>query len=133
MFKETIAYTDYNGVERTEDFYFNLSKGEIAKMQLAHSGNLADWMKSVIEAKDQQKIVDLFNEIVDMSYGVKSEDGRRFIKTPQVLEEFKQTEAYSDFYFKLVTDAGYASKFVNAIIPADIQAQAASQSAKLAS
>lgn len=133
MFKETITYTDYNGVERTEDFYFNLSKGEIAKMQLAHSGNLADWMQSVIEAKDQQKIVDLFNEIVDMSYGIKSEDGRRFIKTPQVLEEFKQTEAYSDFYFKLVTDAAYASKFVNAIIPADIQAQAASQSPKLAS
>ena len=119
MFKKTITYLDYNGLEIKEDFYFNLTKAEIMEMQLQKSGGFAEKIQKVVDAKDVPELVSIFKELILKSYGVKSDDGKRFIKTDKVREEFTQTEAYSDLYVELATNADSASAFVNGIIPAD--------------
>ena len=123
MLKKTIKYTDYNGVERTEDFYFNLSKAEIMEMQLTTVGGLDAYLKKIISAQDMPTLMRIFKDLILKSYGVKSDDGRRFIKNEKLREEFEQTEAYSILYMELSTDAESAAAFVNGIIPADVANQ----------
>lgn len=117
MIKRTITYEDYNGVSRTEDFYFNLSKAEIAEMELSTTGGMGEMIRRIIEAQDTPAIVKIFKEILFKAYGEKSADGRRFIKSPELSLEFSQTEAYSQLFMELATDADKAAAFVNGIVP----------------
>lgn len=125
MIKETIAYTDYNGVERKEDFYFNLTKAEIMEMEMSTQGGLAEMIQRIVAAQDQPAIIKIFKELIIKAYGVKSPDGKRFIKNEDVINEFIQTEAFSQLFMKLATDADAASKFVNGVVPADMAKQIA--------
>lgn len=118
MLKKTITYTDYNGSERTEDFYFNLSKAEIMEMEMSTSGGLAEMITKIVAAQDAPAIIKIFKDLVLKAYGEKSPDGRRFIKNDEITAAFSQTEAYSQLFMELATDADAASKFVNGIIPA---------------
>lgn len=117
MFKKTITYTDYNGTERTEDFYFNLTKAELMEAELSANGGLEAMLKKIVNSKDAPKIVEMFKKIILMSYGEKSDDGRRFIKNDEIREAFAQTEAYSELFMELSTDAEKAAAFVNGIVP----------------
>lgn len=117
MLKKTFTYTDYNGVERTEDFYFNLSKAELMEMELSTTGGLAEMINKIVAAQDAPAIVKIFKELVLKSYGQKSADGRRFIKSKELADEFAQTEVYSQLFMELATDADAAAKFVNGIVP----------------
>ena len=121
MLKKTMTYTDYNGVERTEDFFFNLTKAELMEMELGTAGGLAETLQKIVDSKDAPAIIKAFKDIVLKAYGKKSDDGRRFIKTPEISEEFAQTEAYSDLFMLLATNAEEAAKFVNGIVPQDNQ------------
>ena len=123
MLKKTITYVDYNGTERTEDFYFNLSKAEIMEMEMGTTGGLAEMIKKVVDAKDAPAIIKIFKDLVLKAYGEKSLDGRRFIKSEALSNEFSQTEAYAQTFMELATDADKASEFVKGIIPADIEKQ----------
>ena len=129
MLKKTITYTDYNGLERTEDHYFNLNKAEIMKMQVTTVGGLHEMLTRIIAAQDYPSIYKTFEGIVDLAYGVKSADGKRFMKEDEnghaYYKEFKQTEAYSQLIMELATDAKSATDFVNGIIPADMSKQVA--------
>ena len=116
MLKKTVTYTDYNGVERTEDFYFNLTKAEIMEMELTTSGGLAEMITKIVEAKDGPAIIKVFKDLVLKAYGEKSPDGRRFIKSVEIADAFSQTEAYSQIFMELATDADAAAAFVNRII-----------------
>lgn len=120
MLKETRTYTDYDGNERTEDFYFNLTKAEILEMELSTTGGMENMVRRMIAAQDTPELVALFKKLVLAAYGVKSPDGRRFIKSDALREEFSQTEAYSDLFMELATDADKAAAFVNGIVPADL-------------
>ena len=120
MLKKTVKYTDYNGVERTEDLYFNLNKAELMEMELCTTGGMAEMIKKIVAAQDTPSIIKIFKDIVLKAYGVKSDDGKRFIKNDAIREEFVQTEAYSIIFMELATDADAAAKFVNGIMPADI-------------
>lgn len=124
MFKDKVTYTDYNGVEREEEFFFNLNEAELFEMQNSVRGGLTEKVKKIMATKNTPEIIKLFKEIMQMSYGVKSDDGRRFIKNKEVLEEFTQTEAYSKIYMKLATDSDYAAKFINEIIPKELSDRA---------
>lgn len=119
MLKETITYTDYNGTERTEDFYFNLTKAELMEMEMSTTGGLAEMINRIVAAQDAPSIIRIFKELVLKAYGQKSPDGKRFIKSEALSTEFSQTEAYSQLFMKLATDADAASKFVNGIVPAE--------------
>ena len=118
MVKETITYTDYNGVERTEDFYFNLNKAELMEMEMSISGGLTEMIQRIVSAQDAPAIIKIFKELILKAYGQKSADGKRFVKNDELRDEFTQTEAYSQLFMKLATDADSASKFVNGIMPA---------------
>ena len=118
MLKKTFTYTDYNGVERTEDHYFNLSKAELMEMELSTTGGLAEMINKIVAAQDAPSIVKMFKELVLKAYGQKSDDGRRFIKSKELSDSFAQTEAYSQLFMELATDADAAAAFVNGIVPA---------------
>lgn len=117
MYKMTKTYTDFNGIERTEDFYFNLTAAEISEMQLSTDGGLDVYINKIVDAKDNKAIVHLFKDLVLKAYGEKSDDGKRFIKSDEVRESFSQTQAYSDIFMELATDADAATNFVNGITP----------------
>ena len=117
MLKKTITYTDYNDVERTEDFYFNLTKAELMEMEMGAGGGLSGMIEKIVSAKDAPAIIKVFKELVLKAYGEKSADGKRFIKSKEISEAFAQTEAYSQLFMELATDADAASKFVNGIAP----------------
>jgi hypothetical protein len=117
MLKKTMTYTDYDGNQRTEDFYFNLSKAEVAEMEMSTAGGLDKMINRIIAEQDGKRIIELFKDLVLKAYGKKSDDGKRFIKTKELSEEFSQTEAYSDLFMELATDAEAAAAFVNGIVP----------------
>lgn len=129
MLKKPITYTDYNGVERTEDFYFNLSKAELMEMELSVTGGMTEMLNKIIAAKDAPSLMKTFKEIIMKSYGVKSDDGKRLIKSEELSIAFTQTEAYPVLFMELITDDKAAADFVNGIIPNEIQAEVAAQTA----
>lgn len=132
MLSKNIKYTDYNGVEREETFLFNLSKAELMEMEMGTTGGLAEMIKKIINTQDTPSIMEMFKKIILKAYGEKSADGKRFIKigpdgTP-LSQAFAETEAYSELYMELVSNADSAAKFVNAIIPKEVSDQAAAMS-----
>lgn len=127
MLVKRINYTDYNGNQRSEDFYFNLNKGEIFNLQFGTEGGLDKAIQKIIQTEDTPKIVKIFQDIILNAYGVKSDDGRRFIKSEELSTEFKQTEAYSELLMELVSDEKKAADFINALMPKDLAEEAQKQ------
>lgn len=117
MLKKQISYVDYDGNKREETFYFNLTKAEIAEMELSAEGGLVASLQKIVDEKDSKRIVETFKDLILRSYGQKSIDGKRFIKTPELREEFSQTEAYSELFVELASSADAAAAFVNGIVP----------------
>lgn len=118
MLKKTITYNDYNGNERTEDFYFNLTKAEVMEMEMGTSGGLVEMINRIVAAQDAPAIIAIFKKLVLQAYGEKSPDGKRFIKSEELSTAFSQTEAYSILFMELATNADEAAKFINGIVPA---------------
>lgn len=131
MIKKEITYTDYNGIERKETFWFHLSKAELLDMMMASDGDYAETVQRIIDAKDVPALISMFKDLMMKSYGVKSEDGRRFVKSKELTEEFEQSAAYSDLYMELVTDTDKAIEFVTGIIPADLESKLTTMSPPL--
>lgn len=120
MLKKTVTYVDYNGVERTEDFYFNLSKAEVTEMELSVEGGFSKMIEEIVKSNDNVRIIELFKQMVLKAYGEKSADGKRFIKSKEIAEAFSQTEAYSEIFMELALDEKAAAAFVNGIMPANL-------------
>lgn len=116
MLKKTITYTDLNGVDRTEDFYFDLSQPEILRMQASEKGGYDVQLRSIAADMNAGLIMQFFEDFIKKAYGEKSEDGRRFIKSPELSEAFMQTPAYEVLFEELVTDDQKAADFVNGIM-----------------
>ena len=129
MLKKLIKYVDYDGRERQENFYFYMSKAELMEMELGTVGGMQNLIQLIIDKQDIPKIMDAFKTIILKAYGEKSPDGRRFIKSKELSEAFSQTEAYSNLYMELITDADAAAVFINGIVPEDV-AMAAEQRRK---
>ena len=117
MLKKTVTYEDFDGLQRTEDFYFNLTKAELVELELSLNGGLSQLLKKVIDEKDQAKIIEYFKKIVIGSYGVKSLDGRTFVKSDEIRRDFASTAAYSEIFMELATNTQSAIDFVNGIMP----------------
>lgn len=120
MLKKTITYTDYDGLERTEEFRFNLTKAELMDMELTTVGTFSKLVQKIIDEKDMVRLAKYFKELILKSYGVKSDDGKRFIKSPELSEAFSQTEAYSELYMELLGNSEYAVKFIQQVMPKDL-------------
>lgn len=121
MLKKTIKYVDYDGNKREEDFYFNISKAELAMMESSVIGGFKKYLEKITQAQDNVSIMKTFKELIHMSYGEKSADGRRFVKSEDSAIAFEQTEAYSELILELLSDDGVAAaKFVSGVLPKDI-------------
>lgn len=120
MLKKTITYKDFNDEEITEDFYFNLTKAEIMEMELSEAGGMAQMIEKIVNAKDAPAIMKVFKTIILKAYGEKSADGKRFIKSEELANAFSQTEAYSELFMELATDADKASAFINGVMPVEV-------------
>lgn len=131
MLKETITFKDFAGKEHTEDHYFHLSKAEITLMTIGQQGGLEWYIDRLTRENNNSKIVELFKEIIDASYGIRVPgDERQFIKTPEALQAFKSTDAYSELIMKLFSSPTYAADFIRGLMPEDVQAMAREQEAK---
>lgn len=117
MFTWTTTYTDYNGTERTEKFYFNFSQAELMEMELTTEGGLKEKLEKIVKAKDRTLLASYFKQIILDSYGEKTDDGRRFVKSKELSEAFSQTEAYTNLYMELVTNTDKAVAFINGVMP----------------
>lgn len=117
MLKKNIKYVDYDGNERTEDFYFNLNKAEVIELQLGTVGGLTKTLEKIVQEKDTSRIIEYFKTIILKAYGEKSADGRRFIKSQELRDAFEQTEAYSELFMELASDAKMAAEFINGVLP----------------
>lgn len=122
MLKKTIKYVDYNGETREEDFYFNLSRAEVTEMELSKEGGMSEYIKKISATQNGPELIKLFKEIIMKSYGEKSLDGKRFIKNKELTEAFIQTEAYSELFVELASNADEAVKFINGIMPKNMTA-----------
>ena len=131
MVVEKIKYTDFNGLEREEEFMFNLTEAEITEMELTTDGGLSDAIKKIIAAQDTPQIIKVFKMLLLKSYGEKSADGRRFVKSEELSEEFSQTNAYSQLFMKLATDDKAAVAFINGIMPDSMQEKASGNNSGL--
>lgn len=116
MFKYTVKYTNYEGEERERTLYFNLNAAEIIEMDVMHNGKFVARLQQIAKSGDGKKILTEFKKIMRKAYGVKSEDGERFIKNNEVWTEFEQSEAYNEFFQKLL-DGDFAAKFINGLMP----------------
>lgn len=128
MFVKTITYTDFFDEERTEDFYFNLTKSEIIKLGLSmqDQGGFATYVQNVVASKNVEKMIELIDKIIMLAYGKKSDDGRRFIKSKELSEEFVQTGAYDVMFLEFLKDEHAASNFIKAVVPQEALAEAKS-------
>ena len=129
MFKKTITYEDYKGNTRTEDFYFNLNKAELVELELSTNGGLTVMMDRIIAAQDNATLFKIFKDLVSKSYGVLSDDGRKFVKNQEVLDDFMQTEAYSIIFSELATNEEAAAEFFNNVIPQNLAKELAEEEA----
>lgn len=117
MYIKKIKYEDYDGNPREKRFYFNLSKAELLEMELSTNGGYENYINRIIESKDQAELVRIFKDLILKSYGVRSDDGERFVKSKELTDAFTQTDAYSELFMELATNAEAATAFVNGIIP----------------
>lgn len=124
MYKMTETYEDYDGNQRTEDFYFHLTKAEIMEMDFLEDGGLQRTIEKIVATQDRKGLIEIFKKLVIGAYGEKSADGRRFMKNDEIRRNFMETEAYSQIFMKLATDDKEASNFINNIIPKDLQEEA---------
>lgn len=127
MFKKRIKYTDYNGNEREEDFYFNLTRTELTEMEFSSAGGLQNYIQKIIDAQNGQEIITVMKDLIFKSYGEKSLDGKYFNKSKDISEAFSHTEAYDILFMELATDDKAASDFVNGIIPKSLEKEANAQ------
>lgn len=128
MLKKHMKYTDFDENEREEDFYFHLTEAELAELELSHNDGLTKFVEKIIAEKDQARLVEFFKDFVLKTVGEKSFDGKMFVKNEKIRENFASTQAYSDLFMELATNAGAAAAFINAVVPKKIQDRINSQS-----
>jgi hypothetical protein len=125
VLKKTITYVDFNGDETSEDHFFHLSKAELVELEMSHTGGLSASLEKIVEAEDGKSIIAEFKNIILSSYGVKSDNGKRFIKNQELRDDFASSEAYSTLFMELVTNADAAAEFIRGVIPQDMAEETA--------
>lgn len=134
MYAKKIKATDFNGVEREETFYFNLTEAELAEWQMSESGGLKGILEKIVETTNEPDIINFFKEVICKSYGEKSNDGKFFKKEDPMrgkyYYDFVATEFYNTLFMELATDTNSASEFINGIVPAKFKSELAEQQAK---
>jgi hypothetical protein len=123
MYTKTVEYENYNGEKVKKKLYFSLNKAELLEMEMRSEGGYDNYLKRIINTRDQNELTSIFKTLILKSYGIKSDDGERFIKNDKIREEFEQSAAYAELFVELATNAQSATDFANGIIPAALYAE----------
>lgn len=121
MLKRSITYEDFNDDTLTETFYFNLTKSELVEIEFGYQKGMEETIKDIVKAENRGQLIAEFKRLILMSYGQKTPDGKRFIKSEALREEFSQTAAYNALFMELATNDKAASDFINGIAPKDLR------------
>ena len=117
MLKKTFEYVDFNEVKQKEDFYFHLSKSELLTMEVSVKDGLGDMLKQIVKSEDGGEMTRILREIILKSVGIKSEDGKRFIKNDKIADDFAASPAFDQLFFEVATDADKAAAFIKGAVP----------------
>lgn len=122
MLKLPITYTDFNDVTKTEDFHFHMSVAELTNMGLATAGTtFGELVRRMTATGDTGAIMDAFKEVILRSVGQRSPEGDKFYKNERIQEDFVACGAYDALFLKLLTDTTEIIRFVNGVMPTDMQ------------
>lgn len=127
MLKKNIKYTDFNGVEQEEDFYFNLSQAELTELEITHEGGFGEYLQRLIDSKNRKTVVKTIKEVISLSYGIRSADGKSFLKTEEALVNFQGSNAYGELFLEIFGTDGAADAFIKGILPGDLAAKVEAQ------
>ena len=116
MLKKIVKYIDFNGNERSDTLYFNLTDVEVARLEVKFPGGLEKYINNFNAEERPDEILDLFETVLEMSYGIKSEDGRHFRKPPENTRDFMESAVYTKIFFELLSDADVAADFFKAVV-----------------
>jgi hypothetical protein len=130
MLKRNITYETFDGDEVTEPYYFNISKSELVELEVEFEGGFGAMLQRIVETNDRAGLVREFKKLILMAYGVKSDDGKRFVKSDELRDEFTQTAAYNSLFMELATNDGAAVEFVMGVLPKDMRAEIGKEVAK---
>lgn len=117
MYVKPITYTDYDGVQHTDKFYFNISKAELIEMDASETGGLTKRLQEIVDANETADIFKRVKSIILKAYGRKSPDGKRFIKSLEMSQEFEQTEAYSELIMEFMQNPKSFEEFMRHTLP----------------
>lgn len=123
MYRTDVTYENFDGEQVTETCYFNLTKAEMLQLQLQYPEGYQVYLQRLVDDNNRKAMIDEFKHILSMSYGERSADGRKFVKSEEISNAFMASEAYSELFIKLISEEGYAEKFMSAVMPKDIVAQ----------
>lgn len=125
MYKVDVPFEDFNGNMQTETLYFHLTKTRLSKNLTL--GDELDDIQAMLQGEPRQlnpdeirKIVHLVERIMELSYGIRSEDGKRFDQRPALWEEFQQTAVYDAFLYSLFENPNNATQFILGVMPRDL-------------
>lgn len=130
MIAKTIKYKDFNDVERTETFLFNLTKTELSNLNFKHHGTYGEQLKAIADSNDVKLVTELFNEIIIKAYGIKSEDGKNFRKSPEIVDDFVSSAAYDALMTELISNVDEAASLFVGMLPKDMQDEVKKEMAK---
>lgn len=118
MLKEVVTYKDYDGTERTEDVYFHMTKRELIKWETeSGSGGMDKFIERIVREEDRKTLINMFDDLILRAYGEKSDDGKAFIKTPEMRSKFENSACYDQLFYELLTSTEKLTNFVNGLIP----------------
>ena len=121
MIKETFEYEDFNGHKRTAEMYFNLTDIEVVDFSGRNPSQVTEDMETMVNTENIRGILAFIRDLINWSYGVKSEDGITFEKSPEITRKFVQSAYYSDWLFSLFeNDAAKGIAFVKGVLPASL-------------
>ena len=123
MWKFTAEYEDWNGNPRKRELLFNLTVAEMYSLQNSVKGGIETYYQRILDEQDNVALYKRFEDLVKLTYGVKSDDGERFIKNDEVYNSFKESAAYDVFMQYLLTTEDGAAKFINGIMPTKVKAK----------
>lgn len=123
MLKKTITYTDWNGEERTEDFYFNLTRVEIYELEydVEPGTSLTEVLDTLVKSKDYGRLIGTIKKVILTAYGEKSADGKRFMKGEDIRRSFEENPAFDELYMSLITDPKKIAEFIVGIMPSSVR------------
>lgn len=122
MIQREITWTNFADEEVSKTYYFHITKAEAVEefLGFAKGSNVNDFetiLKEIIASRDNKKIIGHFKTLLIASVGLRSADGRQFIKDEEITKEFKYSGAMDELLMWMFQNADGAAEFILGMFP----------------